>query len=60
MGISVNEQLKVLYETHYGELKNKIGELLGNDIIKATNPLLIRIDDEETYQSSDLKIMFFG
>lgn len=28
--------------------------------MKPTNPLLIRIDDEEKYKSSDLKIMFFG
>jgi len=58
---SVNEQLRELYATHYGKLlqefdgyeNNRAGE-------KPTNPLLIHIDDEERYQASDVKIMFFG
>jgi hypothetical protein len=57
---SINEQLRTMYVTNYDELKSKFNERLANDVIKATNPLLLSIDNEEAYRASDLKIMFFG
>lgn len=61
MGVSINEQLKAIYEIHYEELLHEFKDSTGNkEEEKPTNPLLINIDDEEKYLASDLKIMFFG
>ena len=61
MSSSVNEQLRVLYETHYGNLLHELNDYTNKNAgEKPTNPLLIHIDNEERYQASDVKIMFFG
>ena len=61
MNNSGNEQLRALYEIHYENLKHELNDLMEKqDGGKPTNPLLISIDDEERYQASDIKIMFFG
>lgn len=57
---SINEQLQALYETHYEKLLHEYRSSFAHQIKdQLTNPLLISID-EDKYQKSDLKIMFFG
>jgi hypothetical protein len=57
----MNEKLSTLYSANWEKLCNELMLINTNDdlIIKPTNPLLIKID-EEKYKSSDIKIMIFG
>jgi hypothetical protein len=60
VNISINEQLRALYENHYEKLKQKFNVPGGNNRGDSpANPLLIQVD-EEKYKASDIKLMFFG
>ncbi|MCA1033089.1 MULTISPECIES: uracil-DNA glycosylase family protein [Bacillus] len=50
----INKQLYNLYEKYYPGM---LSSLEGNNL---SNPLLLKINDEEQYQKADLKVMFLG
>lgn len=57
----INKQLKELYESKWDDFSKKINGI-NNDVLSqeiSTNPLLLRIDEQE-YLNSDIKIMIFG
>ncbi len=59
----MNEKLLSLYEKYWGrtvEKLNRINENIENLSKKGTNPLLLKINNQEYWDSAMAKIMFFG
>lgn len=58
---SINRELKRLYMRNWYEMSRELNEINSDEgkELKATNPLLIKID-EDKYNESDIKIMIFG
>lgn len=57
--VFLNEQLRAIYEIYYKEFIHNVKDM-GSYVVQPTNPLLICIDNEDKYQASDIKILFFG
>lgn len=58
----INDNLTQLYSGKWDNYFNKISPILedGNVAIKPANPLLIYVDDEESYKNADIRLMIFG
>ncbi len=58
---SINDELKKLYLKNWSEMTKELNEINSNEDkeLKATNPLLIKVD-EDKYNKSDIKVMIFG
>lgn len=58
----MNKELKALYQNHWGNLSRELTNWNTNRDKgeQASNPLLIQLPDEKTYQSADIRMMVFG
>lgn len=58
----MTKELFELYSSKWGDLTKAISLIYQNDnlLIKPTNPLLIKIKNEEDYSSADIRLMIFG
>lgn len=58
----MNKELFELYSSKWDNLTKSISLIYQDDSLlsKPTNPLLIKIDNEEDYSSADIRLMIFG
>lgn len=58
----LNKKLENLYKSTWQSLSDELNEILNNEnlCVKPTYPLLLKIEKEEEYLNSDIRIMFFG
>jgi hypothetical protein len=58
----MNSSLEKLYSSKWGELSEAFKNILDNDIfeIKPTNPLLLKIADEDSFRDADIRLMIYG
>jgi hypothetical protein len=57
---NINERLHALYAGKWGNIGEALQESANDDEIGPTNPLLLYIDNEKSWQNADLRIMVFG
>jgi hypothetical protein len=56
-----NQELLKLYQSNWNSLSEKLEEIKTSALpTKPTNPLLIRVGNEEKYFNSDIRVMIFG
>lgn len=60
--IKMNKELLELYSLKWNNLTKAISLIYQNESLlsKPTNPLLIKIENEEDYSSADIRLMIFG
>ena len=58
----MNKELKKLYASKWEILSKELNKVLNDNTIpiKPTNPLLIKLHNEEEYKNADFRIMFVG
>lgn len=57
----MNQKLFDLYNSKWKFLNDHLNPIIkGNYLIKPTNPLLIRVNNEDAYDSADIRVMIFG
>ena len=59
---NINKQLKELYSSKWEKLTIEMNKIIADTTkpIKPANPLLLYVDNEDEWESADIKIMFFG
>ena len=58
----MNQELNELYKSKWKSFSNQLNMIVDDDSVskKPTNPLLIRLHDEEKYQKAEIRIMIVG
>jgi len=59
---NINQQLSRLYEAHWNKLSSGLMDFVNNPEIhiKPSNPLLLKLSNEDAYLSADIKLMIVG
>lgn len=56
-----SKELNKLYKQNWDKLSDELSNIVKSDLkTKPTNPLLLRLKDDNSYLNADIKIMIFG